>query len=209
MANGARSHGTPPDGCLKGDLRHHLRQADRVTSGISFSFMEGLGALTHGPRILSQGPGIGIGLRCAFAYLDGLLLSIEVKATGQAAQDASESNFRPRSGRSGRQPRPRLPESAPRFSVPASAAGLTPDGQLWLTLDQHYASGGPVARGARDEDPGSLAYHRDVDLWWPNLPEDARLPLEAGWPELGVPMTTTVLALENLDNLYERVVGLG
>ena len=61
-----------------------------MTSGISFSFVEGLGALAHGPCILSQGPGIGLGLRCAFAYLDGLLLSIEVKATGQAAQDASD-----------------------------------------------------------------------------------------------------------------------
>jgi hypothetical protein len=179
-----------------------------VTSGISFSFVEGLGALAHGPRILSQGPGIGLGLRCAFAYLDGLLLSIEVKATGQAAQDASESGFRPRSGRSGRQPRPRLPESAPRFSVPASAAGLTPDGQLWLTLSHHYSSSGPVARSASNGDPGALAYVQDVDLWWPNLPEDARLPLEAGWPELGAPMTTTVLTLENLDNLHERVVRL-
>ncbi|ABS03905.1 hypothetical protein Krad_2425 [Kineococcus radiotolerans SRS30216 = ATCC BAA-149] len=184
-----------------------MRQSGPVTSGISFSFVEGLGALAHGPCVLSQGPGIGLGLRCAFAYLDGLLLSIEIKAIGQVAQDAYESDFHP-SGRSGRQRAPRLPRSDPHFSVPASAAGLTPDGQLWHRLEHHYSSGGPVARGASGEDPGSPAYLRDLDLWWPKLPEDARLPLEAGWPELGAPMTTTVLALENLDDLYERVVRL-
>lgn len=66
-----------------------MRQSGQVTSGVSSSFDEGLGALVHGPCVLSTGPGIGIGLRCAFAYLDGLLLSVEVKAIGQAAQDAT------------------------------------------------------------------------------------------------------------------------
>lgn len=186
-----------------------MGQSGRMASGISFSFVEGLGALVHGPRVLSRGPGIGLGLRCAFAYLDGLLLSLEVKAIGQAALDAAESEFRLPSGRSGPPRPPRLPPSAPHFSVPASAAGLTPEGQLWLTLDQHHNSGGLLTRGARGEDPGTLAYHRDVDLWWPGSPEDARLPFEAGWPELGAPTTTTVLALENLDDLHERVVRLG
>ncbi len=183
-----------------------------MTSGISSSIVGGLGSLAHGPCVLSQGPGIGLGLRCAFGYLDGLLLSIEVKAVGQAAQDASESGFRPRSGRSARggRPRaPRLPRSGPHFDVPVSAADLTPDGEPWRRLEHHHSSSGLVAGSPVAEGLGSLRYRQDVDLWWPGVPEDARLPLEAGWPELGAPTTTTVLVLENLDDLHERVVRLG
>ena len=183
-----------------------------MDSGISSSFADGLGALAHGPRVLSAGPGIGIGLRCAFAYLDGLLLSVEVKALGQTARNAYESDIHPGS-RSGRRHRPLLPRSEVRLSVPASAAGLTPDGELWLRLTHHYDSRAHTARGYTGDNPegnpGTPAYIHDLDLWWPKLPEDARLPLEAGWPELGAPMTTTVLDLDNLDGLAERVVRLG
>ncbi|GAA0323066.1 hypothetical protein [Kineococcus aurantiacus] len=179
-----------------------------MTSGISSSFDDGLGVLAHGPRVLSTGPGIGIGLRCVFAHLDGLLLSVQVKAVGQTARDAYESDVHPGS-RSGRRHRPRLPRSDVRLSVPASAAGLTPDGELWLRLHHRYDSAAHTARGYSDGTPGTPAYVHDLDLWWPKLPEDARLPLEAGWPELGAPVTTTVLALENLDDLAEQVVGLG
>lgn len=92
--------------------------------------------------------------------------------------------------------------------MPASAAGTRPDGELWLRLSDHFNGVGHSTRGASEDDPGTRAYVQDLDVWWPNLPEDARLPLEAGWPELGAPMTTTVLALENLDQLAERVVRL-
>lgn len=179
-----------------------------VTNDVSWSFEEGLGALSHGPCVLSTGPSIGIGLRCVFAYLDGLLLSVEVKATGQAARDAYESKLHPGS-RSGRRHVPLLPRSDARLSVPASAAGLRPDGELWLRLTHHSDRRSHGSRGYSPDDLGTPAYVRDLDVWWPTLPSDGRLPLEAGWPELGAPMTTTVLALENLDQLAERVVRLG
>ncbi|WP_369054905.1 hypothetical protein [Kineococcus terrestris] len=178
-----------------------------MSSGVSSSFDDGLGAVVHGPCVLSAGPGVGIGLRCAFAYLDGLLLSVEVKAVGQAAQAADESRIHLGS-RSGYRHVPRLPLSSPRLSVPASAAGLRPDGQLWRRLEPHYDRTSRTTRGAGGEDPGTPAYIQDLDLWWPTVPEDARLPVEAGWPELGAPMTTTVLALRNLDDLAEKVVRL-
>ena len=187
-----------------------VRQSEHVTSAVSYPFVEGLGALAHGPCVLSTGPGIGIGLRCAFAYYEGLLLSLEVKAIGQAAQDAYASSSHPRSGRSGRhQHRPSLPSSQARLDVPASAAGIRPDGEKWLRLEHHFSSSSYTSRGYSDDDPGTPAYAHDLDVWWPDLPADARLPLEAGWPELGAPMTTTVLALENLDQLAEHVVRLG
>ncbi|WP_432574101.1 hypothetical protein [Kineococcus sp. SYSU DK005] len=178
-----------------------------MSSAISSSFDRQLGALVHGPCVLSAGPGIGIGLRCAFAHSDGLLLSIEVKAIGQAARDAYESDSHPGS-RSGRRYRPLLPRSEVRLSVPASAAGTTPDGQPWLRLEHHSNSRAHTARGASGDGPGTPAYIQDLDVWWPTLPEDARLPLQAGWPELGAPMTTTVLQLQNLDQLAETVVRL-
>ncbi|WP_432573199.1 hypothetical protein [Kineococcus sp. SYSU DK005] len=180
-----------------------------MSSAISSSFDRELGALVHGPCVLSTGPGIGIGLRCAFAHLDGLLLSIEVKATGQAARNAHDSDSLPRSGRSGLRPSRTLPYSSARLSVPASAAGTTPDGQPWLRLEHHSDRRAHTARRSSGDDPGTPAYVQDLDLWWPDLPADARLPLEAGWPELGAPMTTTVLVLENLDDLAEKVVRLG
>jgi hypothetical protein len=185
-----------------------------VSSGISSSFIQSLGALAHGPCILSAGPGIGIGLRCIFAFHDGLLLSIEVKAIGQAAQDAYDSHNHPRSGRGGRGGRrahpqpPRLPLSSVRLDVPESAAGIRPDGEKWLRLDTHFDSTSHTARGFSQDNPGTPAYVQDLDVWWPDLPEDAHLPLEAGWPELGAAMTTTVLALDNLDQLDEQVVRL-
>jgi len=178
-----------------------------VTIHVSQSFDDGLGALAHGPCVLSAGPGIGIGLRCAFAYLDGLLLSIEIKAIGQAAQNAYESDIHPGS-RGGHRHRPLLPRSDVRLSVPASAAGTRPDGEPWLRLQGHFSSRAHTGRGYSEDRPGTPAYVQDRDVWWPTLPEDARLPLEAGWPELGAPMTTTILALANLDQLAERVVRL-
>jgi hypothetical protein len=180
-----------------------------VTSDVSYPFTEGMGALAHGPCVLSAGPGIGIGLRCVFAYYEGLLLSIEVKAIGQAARDAYESDTHPRSGRGGRRNLPSRPHSSPRLSVPASAAGTRPDGELWLRLEHHHSSTSHTARGHSEHDPGTPAYVHDLDVWWPDLPADGRLPLEAGWPEVGAPMTTTVLVMENLDQLAERVVRLG
>lgn len=135
-----------------GDRTRRVRQAEEVTSGISSSFDDGLGVLAHGPRVLSTGPGIGIGLRCVFAHLDGLLLSVQVKAVGQTARDAYESDVHPGS-RSGRRHRPRLPRSDVRLSVPASAAGLTPDGELWLRLHHRYDSAAHTARGYSDGTP--------------------------------------------------------
>lgn len=178
-----------------------------MSSGISSSFDDGLGALVHGPCVLSSAPGVGIGLRCVFAYLDGLLLSLEIKAIGRAAQDANEARIH-FGGRGGPRHVPRLPPSSPRFGVPASAAGLRPDGELWLRLETHHDSRSHAWRGGNGDDPGTPAYLQDLDLWWPTLPGDGRLPIEAGWPELGAPMTTTVLTLENLDDLSERVVRL-
>lgn len=175
---------------------------------VSMSFVKGLGVLAHGPCVLSSGPGIGIGLRCVFAYPDGLLLSVQVKAIGQAATDAHDSSSHPRSGRGGRAGRrhpsaPRLPLSQVKLRVP-----VEPGVNDHLRLSHHHSSTAHTARGYSADTPGTRVHVHDLDVWWPAVPLDARLPVEAGWPEVGAPMTTTVLNLGDLDGLADRVVRL-
>ena len=183
----------------------------RVSSGIPFSFEQELGVLAHGPRVLSAAPGIGIGLRCLFAHSDGLMLCVQVKATGQTARDAYECGPHLGSGRSGGLPRPALPPSEVRLEVPAGAGGSTAEAQSWPWLEHHVnhtTYGTPGASPDHPNRPGTPLYVQELNLWWPALPADARLPLHAGWPEIGAPMSTTVLVLHHLDRLAQEVIRL-
>ncbi|WP_432572293.1 hypothetical protein [Kineococcus sp. SYSU DK005] len=185
-----------------------------MSSGIPLSFEQELGVLAHGPRVLSAAPGIGIGLRCVFAHTDGLMLCVQVKATGQTARDAYQSGPHLGSGRSAHPPRPALPPSEVRLQVPASAGGSIPDAQPWPWLEHHvnhttYGTPGASPDHPDHPDrPGTALYVQELNLWWPVLPADARLPLHAGWPEIGAPMSTTVLALHHLDRLAQEVIKL-
>ncbi|WP_432542607.1 hypothetical protein [Kineococcus sp. SYSU DK002] len=168
---------------------------------MSRSFAQGLGVVVHGPAVLARGPGIGVGLRCAFGYPDGMVLSTDLKAVGPAARDVEDVSLRPRSGRGrsrGRVPaRPPRPHSVLRFEV-------LEGGELreveWL-LHSTWSHG----RGNPDAGTIEPAVTISMDLWlpfpWiagprhPRPGEDGTVTVRAGWPEVGLPTTTTVLTL--------------
>lgn len=169
--------------------------------GLSFAW--GLGVLVHGPCVLSRGPGVGVGLRCAFGYPDGLLLSTELKAVGEAAQDVDDVSFHPRSGRGGRGPRRVFrPHSALRFEV--LEAGRPREVRVEHHLSAHHGRR-DVGRGARDGETFTAATTVEVDWWlagpWiagprhPRPGEDGTVTVRTGWPEVGLAVTTTVLTL--------------
>lgn len=167
--------------------------------GLPFAW--GLGVVVHGPAVLSRGPDVGVGLRCAFGYPEGLLLSTELKAVGRAAQDVHDVSLHPRSGRGGRGRRPAPRESRPlsslRFEV--LEAGEPRD------VSAHHHSTGHHGRGGPDAGTPTPAATMDVDWWlpapWiagprhPRPGEDGTVTVRVGWPEIGLPTTTTVLTL--------------
>ncbi|WP_380176147.1 hypothetical protein ACFEMC_10645 [Kineococcus sp. DHX-1] len=178
-------------------------------------FLEELGVLAHGPALLSTGPEIGIGLRCVFAYPEGLLLSIQVKAIGRAAGDAREGDRHgtrggPQGGR--RQPRRpdqrRRPVNAVRLSVITPQTENEPPPQTAPELHHHLHQAAHTTRGSCQDEPGAPVHIQDIDVWWPALPLRSRLTLQAGWPELSAPLTTTVLELQGLNRLQDSVVSL-
>lgn len=196
-----------------------------MTSHPPLPFLEGLGVLTHGPHVLGTGPGVGIGLRCVFAYPEGLLLSIQVKAVGQAAIQADDGDRRGTRGGSRsrgearRSAQPWRPVNFVRLSVIAPQSENEPQPAPELQHHLHTSAHTTRSRSADPEaDPGPVAldgdapgtpvHIQDIDLWWPALPPRARLTLQAGWPEMGVPLSTTVLELKGLDRLEEGVVSL-
>ncbi|WP_432510097.1 hypothetical protein [Kineococcus sp. SYSU DK001] len=168
---------------------------------MSRSFTQGLGVVVHGPAVLARGPGIGVGLRCAFGYPDGMVLSTDTKAVGPAAQEVHDVSPRPRSGRSrsrSRVPaRPPRPHSALRFEVLQDGEPRETEVLLHSTW----------SHGRGDPDAGTFepAVTISVDWWlpspWiagprhPRPGEDGTVTVRTGWPEVGLPTTTTVLTL--------------
>lgn len=193
-----------------------LRQSEQVTSYPPLPFLERLGVLAHGPVLLSTGPEIGIGLRCVFAYPEGLLLSIQVKAIGQAASDAHEGDrhgsrggSRTGSRRQRRPDQPLRPMNFVRLSVVAPQTESGPEPQTAPPqLRHHLQQVAHTTRGASEDEPGAPVHVQDIDVWWPALPVRSRLTVQAGWPELGAPLTTRVLELRGLDRLEEGAVSL-
>ena len=72
--------------------------------------------------------------------------------------------------------------------------------------------GGRDPGGRRRGDQESSGTADDFSLegtfWIDRLPRDGRLRLTVAWPEAGLAENTTVLALDDLDGLGDRVVAL-
>lgn len=184
-------------------------------------FLEGLGVLAHGPHLLGAGPGVSIGLRCIFAHPEGLLLSLQVKAVGGAAERAHEGDRRGTRGGSRGRGEPRRPDRDRRPVNFVRLFVIAPQNddepQPGPELHHHLHTTAPTTRsqpadpgsdGPDEDAPGFPVHVQDIDVWWPALPLRARLTLRAGWPEMGVPLTTTVLQLRDLDQVHDGVVGL-
>ncbi|WP_146099645.1 hypothetical protein [Kineococcus xinjiangensis] len=158
-------------------------------------FIVGLGKIVHGPALLCAGPGVGMGVRCVFAYPEGLIVSFSVRGVGDAVRLIGYAS--PTAGTPEVDPDdPGLPLSEVRlaFTVDRRHVGLTgtPRGRIF--------SG--AMTGDRDPDPVPI-YERDLDAWVAPLPRDGRLQVQAGWPEVGLPLSTTILTLHGLDEVQD------
>ena len=146
-----------------------------------------LGAVVHGPVVLARSPGIAVGLRCVFAHPTGLHLPLVLLAEGVQAEAATR-----RSGMG------RHSDEMPEH-MPWSGLSLT------VEMDGEVRTADPTRRTSSGSDDH---YALAADHWIGALPGDGRLTLTAGWPEAGLAEQRTVLTLEDLDHLADRVVSL-
>ncbi|MQA34450.1 hypothetical protein [Modestobacter roseus] len=142
-----------------------------------------LGVVVHGPVLLARSPGIAAGLRCVFAHPGGLHLPIVVRATGVQAEAAGRRTFPRRDGE------------------PQPWSGLL----VTLTVDGVTGPADPVGPTSS----GGADSFRSEGSWWAGaLPNDGRLTVTVGWPAAGLAEATTVLQLDPLDDVADRVVPL-
>lgn len=148
-----------------------------------------LGVVVHGPAVLARSPGIAVGLRCVFAHPTGLHLPLLVRARDVQAEAASRWSF------------PR----GPRDDRPATGGEPWSGLQVGLELNGRT---GTVDAGRTTSSGGADSFRSEVTCWIGELPEDGRLRLTVGWPQAGLAETTTVLELDGLQDLGERVLPL-
>ena len=148
-----------------------------------------LGAVVHGPVILARATGIVAGLRCVFAHTTGLLLPFVLRAEAVQAEAASRQAF-------GHIHEPITdPDDTRSWSLP----------QVHVAVNDQAgfadSSGGPTSGG--DDD-----FEMQARFWIDEIPRDGRLGITVAWPQAGLPQTRTVLHLEGLNDLHERVLPL-
>ena len=150
-----------------------------------------LGAIAHGPVILARAPGIVAGLRCVFAHTGGILLPFVLRAQGVQGEAATRQFFRhtfepnaeAETGIS-------LPWSQPEVHIEVNdASGFADPG------------GGPSSGGEDD-------FEMQTRYWIEEIPRDGQLAITVSWPQAGLPQSRTVLHLQGLEDLHERVLPL-
>ncbi|NAZ80980.1 hypothetical protein GTR02_04020 [Kineococcus sp. R8] len=141
----------------------------------------------HGPVVLARAPDIGAGLRAVFAYTSGLHLLLTFRAAGERAVDAGSWSY----GRLRRYPGPTAdnPYTAPevRVTVNDSSGPAHTSSHVFISDD---------------------SFSVNASYWIDELPRDDRVLLSVEWPYAGLPRSETVLTLQGLDDLDERVLRL-
>lgn len=150
-----------------------------------------LGAVVHGPVVLARSPGIAAGLRCVFAHPGGLHLPLVLRADGVQAEAASRRTF----------PRHRPGESPPAERAREAWGGLL----LSIEVDGESGIADPAAQEASG---GADAFDLEASYWVGRLPSDRRLRLTLAWPRAGLAEDVTLLTLDDLHDLGDRVLGL-
>ncbi|PWJ52510.1 hypothetical protein SAMN06264364_1192 [Quadrisphaera granulorum] len=143
--------------------------------------------MAHGPVVLASDGDVAAGLRCVWAYPEGLLLPVVIRARGVHAEAAVRQTFgRDRAGVHASE----LQGSALRVEVRVNdhngvaeaSGGSSSGGEEVFTAEPHY--------------------------WIGELPRDGQIDLRVSWPEVGLADTAMTLHLEDLTDLRERVVRL-
>lgn len=131
-----------------------------------------LGAIAHGPAILGHNGAVSAGLRCAFAYPEGIELLIVVAAIDIHADAASLHTF----------PRP-------------DAVGRDPWSGLQVTVELDGQVGG--ADAFRSESSGSGdRFTQESHYFLDPLPADPLLLVAVAWPRIGLTEHRTELRLD-------------
>ncbi|MDQ1288598.1 MAG: hypothetical protein QG622_2164 [Actinomycetota bacterium] len=139
---------------------------------------EALGAVVHGPVIIARSPGVVVGLRCVFAYPEGLRLPVVVVATGVHAEAAQRQRGY--------------------WGSPDGDLG-EPPGSSWLLLDvQVNGKEGEVEPFAEADSTGEDRHVQESEYWIGELPDDGTLRLGAAWPQVGLAPSAVTLALPGL-----------
>ncbi|MCZ2829052.1 hypothetical protein O2W14_09425 [Modestobacter sp. VKM Ac-2986] len=154
-----------------------------------------LGVVVHGPVVLARSPGITAALRYVLAHPDGLHLPVVLRAEGVQAEAAGRELHRHR------------------VTAPAQGPAVAADPWtgLLVTVDadgeQRTADPGRSHSSARS-DPRSDSFESEAGYWIGRLPTDGRLRLTVSGPQAGLAEATTVLELDDLHDLADRVVRL-
>lgn len=157
-----------------------------------FGMWSRLGALAHGPVLLARVPGIAVGLRCVFAFPEGLKLWFVAHARDV---DLVPANPSPRSEEEAAELSRRWSEFPAGADEPVVHVGV---GGIRQRLPLH-------ARG--DHSSGTGARHVSGELRVLGLPADGRVTVDVSWgPSL--PETSTTLQLENLEEVAASAVAL-
>lgn len=139
--------------------------------------------MAHGPALLGSDGAVAAGLRCAFAYPQGVELVIVLAAVEVRADDGSLHIF----------PRPEEVGRAPWHSLQVT---VTADGRTGCAdAFQSQASGG----GDR--------FRQECRYFIEPLPAGPMLLVAVAWPEIGLTEHRTELRLD-LDRVDERIIPL-
>jgi hypothetical protein len=141
--------------------------------------------VVHGPAILGRATGIVVGLRCVFAHADGLLLPVVLHASGVQAEAAGKQRHRPRSG-----------------------DALQDHGSMLAVHVRADDRAGPADPSRTTGSARPDSFWLEATYWLDVLPSDRQLHLTVAWPQVGMPESQTVLTLDPLDDVLERVLPL-
>lgn len=123
---------------------------------------DSLGAIAHGPAILGRNGPVTAGLRCAYAYAEGIELQIVVAATDVHADAASLHTF----------PRP-------------DAVGHEPWSGLQVTVELDGQVGGADAFKSESTGGGDR-FTQESHYFLDPLPTDPLLLIAVAWPQIGL-----------------------
>jgi hypothetical protein len=137
-----------------------------------------LGIVAHGAAVVARSPGIGLGMRCVFAYPDGLALWLALHATGVQAEAAGR-----RTG------------SYRRGSEPVLRAEI--NGQAVEVAPLESSTG-----------QGQDHYQSELRCWVAALPSDGRVTLTGSWVEAGLAEGSVELRLTGLAEVATGVLRL-
>ncbi|WP_432510096.1 hypothetical protein [Kineococcus sp. SYSU DK001] len=152
-----------------------------------------LGALAHGPVVLARAPGIGVGLRCVFAFPEGLKLWFVAHCRDVAVLPEN--------------PSPRSEEEAAEQSRRWQEFPASPDDPVvHVTVDgrrQRYAL------FERQDNASWAAGERydSCELRVPGLPADGCVTVDVAWGP-ALPTTSTTLRLDGLAQVAATAVPL-